>query len=79
LATDYGKPKRHPLIEKYATIKVGDDFQKPDIDLMIYNNSEPERHPVIIYSIKTSLRERAGQTYRWKLLMDIVSSRLNLR
>lgn len=68
------KPKKHPLIEKYATIKVGDDVQKPDIDLLIYHYRNPEKYPVIIYSIKTSLRERAGQTYRWKLLMDIVSS-----
>jgi type II restriction enzyme len=68
------KPKKHPLIEKYATIKVGDDVQKPDIDLLIYHYQKPEKYPVIIYSIKTSLRERAGQTYRWKLLMDIVSS-----
>lgn len=68
------KPKKHPLIEKYATIKVGDDVQKPDIDLLIYYHPDAEKYPVIIYSIKTSLRERAGQTYRWKLLMDIVSS-----
>jgi type II restriction enzyme len=68
------KPKKHPLIEKYAIIKVGDDVQKPDIDLLIYHYLKPEKYPVIIYSIKTSLRERAGQTYRWKLLMDIVSS-----
>ena len=68
------KPKKHPLIEKYATIKVGDDVQKPDIDLLIYYYTKPEKYPVIIYSIKTSLRERAGQTYRWKLLMEIVSS-----
>lgn len=68
------KPKKHPLIEKYAAIKVGDDIQKPDIDLLIYHYQKPEKYPVIIYSIKTSLRERAGQTYRWKLLMDIVSS-----
>lgn len=68
------KPKKHPLIEKYATIKAGDDVQKPDIDLLIYHYQKPEKYPVIIYSIKTSLRERAGQTYRWKLLMDIVSS-----
>jgi len=68
------KPKKHPLIEKYAAIQVGDDIQKPDIDLLIYHYHKPEECPVIIYSIKTSLRERAGQTYRWKLLMDIVTS-----
>lgn len=68
------KPKKHPLVEKYAAIKVGDDVQKPDIDMLIYHYQKPEKYPVIIYSIKTSLRERAGQTYRWKLLMDIVFS-----
>jgi len=69
------KPKRHPLIEKYATIKVGNDTQKPDIDLLVYHYKNPDKYPVLIYSIKTSLRERAGQTYRWKLLMDIATSR----
>jgi len=68
------KPKNHYLIEKYATIKVGDDIQKPDIDMLIYEYTESEKKPVMIYSIKTSLRERAGQTYRWKLLMDIATS-----
>ena len=68
------KPKKDPLIEKYAAIRVGDEVQKPDIDMLVYMHTEPEKHPVIIYSIKTSLRERAGQTYRWKLLMDIVTS-----
>ena len=28
----------------------------------------------MIISLKTSLRERAGQTYKWKLLMEIASS-----
>jgi len=69
------KPKRHPLIEKYAAIKVGNDTQKPDIDLLVYHHKNPDKYPVLIYSIKTSLRERAGQTYRWKLLMDIATSR----
>lgn len=68
------KPKRHPLIERCATIRIGDEVQRPDIDMLIYMNTEFEKHPVIIYSIKTSLRERTGQTYRWKLLMDIVTS-----
>lgn len=27
-----------------------------------------------IYSLKTSLRERAGQTQRWKLLLDIATA-----
>jgi len=68
------KPKSHPLIEKYAEIKVGDEVQKPDIDILIYKHDRPEEYPITIYSIKTSLRERAGQTYKWKLLMDIATS-----
>lgn len=69
------KPKQHKLIEKYATIQVGDDVQKPDVDLMIYHNQKLEKTPVLIFSMKTSLRERAGQTYKWKLLMDIATSK----
>lgn len=68
------KPKTHALIEEYAIIKIGNEVQKPDIDVLVYMHTEPERYPVMIYSIKTSLRERAGQTYRWKLLMDIATS-----
>ncbi len=68
------KPKRHKLIENYATIRIGDDVQKPDVDLMIYHSAKLEHSPVLIFSLKTSLRERAGQTYKWKLLMDIAAS-----
>lgn len=68
------KPKKHKFIENYATIKVGDDVQKPDVDLMVYHSKELEKAPVLIFSIKTSLRERVGQTYKWKLLMDIATS-----
>jgi type II restriction enzyme len=68
------KPKQHRLINKYATINVGDDVQKPDIDLLIYSKSATLEKPIIIYSMKTSLRERAGQTYKWKLLMDIATA-----
>lgn len=68
------KPKRHPIVNEYATIKVGDDIQKPDIDLLIYSKDRTLEKPVIIYSMKTSLRERVGQTYKWKLLMDIATA-----
>jgi type II restriction enzyme len=68
------KPKRHRIIKEYATIKVGNDVQKPDIDLLIYSKTQPMAKPVIIYSMKTSLRERVGQTYKWKLLMDIATA-----
>ena len=68
------KPKQHPIVKQYATIKVGNDVQKPDIDLLIYSKRNLMEKPVIIYSMKTSLRERVGQTYKWKLLMDIASA-----
>lgn len=68
------KPKKHKFIEDYATIRVGDDVQKPDVDLMIYHSKRLEKAPVLIFSMKTSLRERVGQTYKWKLLMDIATS-----
>ena len=66
-----GKGKRkHPMIEKYATIEVAKgESQKPDVDVLVFK--EGPQTPIIIYSCKTSLRERAGQTYRWKLLMDL--------
>jgi len=63
------KTKKHKIVDEYATIKVADETQKPDLDLIAF--SEKEHKPIVIYSCKTSLRERAGQTYRWKLLVDI--------
>lgn len=63
------RTNQHKVIDEYATIKVADETQKPDIDLIAF--SEEENKPIVIYSCKTSLRERAGQTYRWKLLLDI--------
>lgn len=61
-----------PGLDELYTIKVGDDIQKPDCDIVIYkldNNNQLES--CLILSLKTSLRERAGQTYKWKLLMEI--------
>ncbi len=63
------KRKSHPIVQKFAVVRVGDEEQKPDMDLMVF--SERDVKPVIIYSCKTSLRERAGQTYRWKLLVEV--------
>ena len=50
-------------------IAVGEDKQKPDSDVLIY--SESNNTPIINFSCKTSCRERAGQTYKWKLLSDL--------
>ena len=65
------KPKSHPIINQFAVIKVSDEVLKPDMDLMAYTE---ECQRVAIYSLKTSMRERAGQTHRWKLLMDIATA-----
>lgn len=61
--------------DKISTINVDDETQKPDVDLIIYTKKENnEVEKCIILSLKTSLRERAGQTYKWKLLMEIATS-----
>lgn len=71
--------------ENISTIKLGDgEQQKPDCDLIIYsynnsskisdgNNQEIPHPKCIILSLKTSLRERASQTYKWKLLLEIAN------
>ena len=57
------------------TINIGGETQKPDCDLVIYSLSEDNKlNNCIILSLKTSLRERAAQTYKWKLLMEIATS-----
>lgn len=61
-------------------IKVGEETQKPDVDLVIYSlNSNNNLHKCMILSLKTSLRERAGQTYKWKLLMEIANEKSKLK
>ncbi len=66
--------------EKISTINVGDETQKPDMDLVIYSLKEnSDLNKCIILSLKTSLRERAGQTYKWKLLMEIAMSDCEVR
>ncbi len=57
------------VLDEYAVINVGEDKQKPDSDVLIY--SESNNTPIINFSCKTSCRERAGQTYKWKLLSDL--------
>ena len=60
---------------KISTIKVGNETQKPDVDLVIYTKKDDNsvKHCIIL-SLKTSLRERVGQTYKWKLLMEIATT-----
>lgn len=64
--------------EEISIIKIGEeDTQKPDCDLIIYSyqsNTEIEQlDRCIILSLKTSMRERAAQTYKWKLLLEIAN------
>jgi len=66
------KPKEHVIANKYTTIKINGETQKPDMDILIYQDKP--KTPIIICSCKTSLRERAGQTYRWKLLVDLATA-----
>lgn len=63
-----------PQHKELFFIKVGEETQKPDVDLIIYSeNADNTLKKCLILSLKTSLRERAGQTYKWKLLMEIAS------
>ena len=69
-----------PNFKEISTIKMGDETQKPDCDLVIYSlNKNNTLKKCMILSLKTSLRERAGQTYKWKLLMEIAISSKALR
>lgn len=66
------KKNRLVFLNDLYTIKVGEEIQKPDCDIVIYKLDENgDLVSCIILSLKTSLRERAGQTYKWKLLMEI--------
>lgn len=67
--------KNTPTLDKTLTVHIDGETQKPDMDLVIYSeNIHGLLHKCIILSLKTSLRERAGQTYRWKLLLEIATS-----
>jgi type II restriction enzyme len=69
-----------PSFEDISTINVDGETQKPDCDLIIYSLKDDKiLKGCIILSLKTSLRERAGQTYRWKLLMEIATSENSIK
>lgn len=70
------KKSRVKGFDDISTIYVGDETQKPDVDLIVYSYSNSQvLDKCIILSLKTSLRERAGQTYKWKLLMEIATTK----
>lgn len=69
-----------PNYKELFLIQVGEETQKPDVDLVIYSlDSANIIYKCLILSLKTSLRERAGQTYRWKLLMEIANTESHLK
>lgn len=69
------KKSRVKNFDKISTINIGNETQKPDVDLIIYTEKKDKSvDKCIILSLKTSLRERAGQTYKWKLLMEIATT-----
>ena len=66
--------------ESIFTIYVDGETQKPDCDLIIFTKKENgDTEKSMILSLKTSLRERAGQTYKWKLLMEIATSENSIK
>jgi type II restriction enzyme len=69
------KISKVPSFEEITIINVDGETQKPDCDLVIYSlNEDNTLKECMIMSLKTSLRERAGQTYKWKLLMEIATT-----
>jgi len=61
-----------PTFTESIVIKIGGETQKPDMDIVIYSkNKDCRPYKYILLSLKTSLRERAAQTYKWKLLMEV--------
>jgi len=66
---------KEKIFQDMVTIYVGNETQKPDMDLVVYSKNENKSlKKCIIISLKTSLRERAGQTYKWKLLLEIATT-----
>lgn len=66
--------------DKISAIQVDGETQKPDIDLIIFTKKKNDDiNKCMILSLKTSLRERAGQTYKWKLLMEIATTQNSIK
>ena len=60
------------LPNDYAAIYVDGDKLMPDSDVIVYSRAN-DNSPIIVFSCKTSFRERAGQTYKWKLMCDLAT------
>ena len=63
-----------------TNISVNGQTQKLDADLIIYSlDAKKSLTNCAIVSLKTSLRERAAQTVKWKLLMEIAQGCTELK
>jgi type II restriction enzyme len=77
---DYTLKVQNLNFDEISVVNVDGETQKPDCDLVIYSlNEKISLKKCIIISLKTSLREGAGQTYKWKLLMEIATSNDSLK
>jgi type II restriction enzyme len=66
---------KNALFEKYVTIRVGEETQKPDMDLVFYKlDAQKKLMGCMIVNLKTSLRDRTRKTHIWKLLLEIAST-----
>jgi type II restriction enzyme len=69
------KPALVPSLKDVLVIHIGNEIQKPNCNLVIYSlNKDKTLNHCMILSLKTSSRERAEQTYKWKLLLEIANS-----
>lgn len=69
-----------PLFKDMVTILVDEETQKPDMDIVIYSTDvQGVLKKCMIISLKTSLRERAAQTYKWKLLLEIATGNNDIK
>lgn len=66
---------KKPSFKDIATIHISGQMQKPDIDIIVFKRLAGNQIGRCLFlSLKTSLRERAGQTYKWKLLLEIATT-----
>ena len=69
-----------PNFEEISTIKMGDETQKPDCDLVIYSlNKNNTLKKCMILSLKTSLRDNVKKIRNWKFLMEIATSEKTIK
>jgi type II restriction enzyme len=67
------------MFGELVSVIVDGESQKPDMDLVFYTGEREKPQSMMIVSLKTSLRERAGQTYKWKLLLEIATTENKIR